>query len=214
AGDVEYLVIRTGTPVTLYAHGLLGSITEARSYASGVPGTAAFLHFRGHGATTATDGRWDHAALAGELCAVADEVGADRALGVSLGAGAILRALVNDPRRFTRVVLVLPAAVDTSRGADAGAVWDSLADRIGAGDVAGVARSMLAAQPAAVRALPAAVEYYRQAAERLVRQAAVAPTATAVRTLPMTAPVPDREQLRGVDVPALIVCQRDDVLHP
>lgn len=214
-GAVEYLVTRSGAPVTLYAHGLLGSIAEARAFSSGVPGTAAFLHFRGHGRTSPADSRWDYAALADELLAVADHVGASQALGVSLGAGAILRSLTRDPRRFDRVALVLPAGVDEGRGAAAGAVWDTLAERIETADVPGVARSLLAAQPAEVRTqLPSAREYYEHVADAVVRDAATSATATAVRTLPRAAPVVDRELLRRVEVPVLVVCQRDDPLHP
>ena len=42
-----------GEPVTVFAHGLAGSIDETRPFGSGVRGSRVFLHFRGHGATSA-----------------------------------------------------------------------------------------------------------------------------------------------------------------
>lgn len=209
-GEVEYLVTRTGAPVTVYAHGLLGSIDEARTLASGVPGTAAFLSFRGHGRTRVTDDRWDYAGLAAELSAVADHVGATQAVGMSLGAGALLRLLSEDPHRFTRVVLVLPAAVDVVRTDRE--IWRSLAGRVAAGDVAGVARSMLTGQPPQVRDVDEARSHYRRAAQALVN--ASDETLHALRTLPFATPVVDRASLHAVDVPVLVVGQRDDPLHP
>ncbi|MQA77822.1 MAG: alpha/beta hydrolase [Streptosporangiales bacterium] len=209
-GEVEYLVTRTGAPVTVYAHGLLGSIDEARTLASGVAGTAAFLSFRGHGRTRATDGRWDYAGLAAELSAVSDHVAATQAVGMSLGSGALLRLLSADPHRFTRVVLMLPAAVDVVRTDRA--IWRSLAGRVVAGDVAGVARSMLSGQPPQVRDVDEAREHYRRAAQELVD--GPAETLRALRTLPFATPVDDRASLRAIDVPVLVVSQRDDPLHP
>lgn len=194
----------------MYAHGLLGSIDEARTLASGVQGTAAFLSFRGHGRTRVTDGRWDYAGLAAELSAVADHVGATQAVGMSLGAGALLRQLSVDPHRFTRVVLMLPAAIDVVRTDRA--IWRSLAGRVAAGDVAGVTRSMLSGQPPQVRDVDEARVHYRLAAQALVDGSAE--TLQALRTLPFATPVDDRASLRAVDVPVLVVSRRDDPLHP
>jgi hypothetical protein len=55
-GDVEVLVTGSGSPVTVFGHGLAGSIAETRPFGSGVRGTRAFLHFRGHGATPSREG--------------------------------------------------------------------------------------------------------------------------------------------------------------
>jgi pimeloyl-ACP methyl ester carboxylesterase len=49
--------------------------------------------------------------LADDVLAEADRLGATQALGVSLGAGALLRLLAQHPARFRRVVLALPAAL-------------------------------------------------------------------------------------------------------
>src|SRR5204863_8641281 len=76
AGSVEHLVVGTGAPVTVFAHGLGGSIVDTRPLASGVDGTRVFLHFRGHGATTVTSGGYSYDDLVTELLTVADAFGA------------------------------------------------------------------------------------------------------------------------------------------
>ena len=71
SGSIEYLLTGHGSPVTVYAHGLAGSIPETRPLASGVRGTGVFLHFRGHGASSAPETPWTYDALGEELRAVA-----------------------------------------------------------------------------------------------------------------------------------------------
>ena len=66
-GEIEYVVTGNGPPVTVFAHGLAGSIPETRPFGSGVDGTRVFLHFRGHGASSAPVGTCTYAALADEL---------------------------------------------------------------------------------------------------------------------------------------------------
>ena len=102
-GDV--LVSGGGAPVTVFAPGLGASIAETRPFGSGVAGTRVFLTF--HGRT--------YADLADELRRSADAAGARRAVGVSLGAGAIMRLIATAPDRFERLVLVLPASLDSPR---------------------------------------------------------------------------------------------------
>jgi pimeloyl-ACP methyl ester carboxylesterase len=123
AGPVEYLVTGSGVPVTLFVHGLTGSIAQTRPFGSGVTGSRVFLHLRGHGATPVPSGAdgepvpGGYADLAAELTAVATATGATRALGVSLGAGALVRRLADQPDGFDRVVLVLPSALGPAPGA-------------------------------------------------------------------------------------------------
>lgn len=211
-GAVEYLVTRSGEPTTVYAHGLLGSIDETRPFASGVSGTAVFLRFRGHGRTRAYDGRWDYAAVAGELRAVADEVGATQALGVSLGAGALLRLLTDTPGRFRRLALVLPPPLPGHRDPGASAAWTAVADLVVDKDVTGLAAALLDAQPAPVRTLPQARTYYTRVAHSLVDEPG--DVVTALRKFPAATPVDDLAALQRVEAPVLVVAQHDDPLHP
>lgn len=146
-GPLEVLTTGRGRPHTLLAHGATGSIATTRPYAGRVAGARTFVHQRGHGRShRPTSTGWGYAELAADLWAVADAVGADRALGISMGAGALLAGLAQDPDRFARVVLVLPPVVDRVRSGGATARLGRLADLLDAGDVQASARHLLADQ--------------------------------------------------------------------
>lgn len=104
----------SGSPVTLVAHGLGATAGEARIPASGLPGTRVVVTLPSHGdAPDAPAGYWDYGRIAADL----DTVSADHAVGVSLGAGALVRLLSLSPDRFQRVALLLPAVLDQPRPA-------------------------------------------------------------------------------------------------
>ena len=109
---LEQLVLDHGDPVTVVLHGLGASLAETRPLLSRVAGTTVLCSARGHGRSPLPPGPFDHAVLAADLERVADGCGATGALGVSMGAGALLSLLARRPDRFERVVLVLPAALD------------------------------------------------------------------------------------------------------
>lgn len=210
SGPVEILRTGSGHPATVCAHGLAGSIPTTRPYAARVAGTRTFLHFRGHGRTASPDGDWTYAALARELWAVADHVGATRALGVSMGAGALCAGLAADPDRFERVVLVLPAVLDRPREDAAMARFAALAALVRAGAVGAVAAHLLAEQPGTVRPDPGVRTWCRQQAQRLVRS----PVAAALESVPHEVPVRDRAVLGVVTADVLVLAQEDDPAHP
>lgn len=208
--DLEYLVTGSGSPVTVFAHGLAASIADTRPLGSGVSGTRVFFHFRGHGRSSRPDTGWDYETLAGDLRAVADSVGATHALGVSMGAGALLALLAATPDRFERLVLFLPAALDTPRTDAAVERLESMAAAIEAGDAAGLEELLRSELPPAVLDLNGVEAYLRGRA----RQLAATGTATALRGLPGIRPVTDRSVLAGVTAPALVIGQDSDPLHP
>ncbi len=205
-GRLEYLSVGGGEPVTVFAHGLGGSIPDTRPLGGGVPGTKVFCHFRDHGASAVT-APVSYAELAGELRTVADAVGATRALGVSLGAGALCRLLAETPDRFDRVVFFLPAVLDSPRVDSARLL--ALAERAAAGDGCGLAELLLAEQPKRVRDLPEARRWARARAAALAGPA----FARLCQGLVGQVAVPDRALLARVDVPALVIAQDDDA-HP
>ena len=75
--------------------------------------------------SSAPPGPWTYLDLARDLRAVADLTGATRALGVSLGAGALVRLLADNPSRFERVVIFLPASL-VAPSPDAGERFEAL----------------------------------------------------------------------------------------
>ncbi|MFD4672248.1 alpha/beta fold hydrolase [Lentzea sp. NPDC058450] len=104
----------SGSPVTLVAHGLGATPGEARIPASGLPGTRVVVTLPSHGtAPDAPEGYWDYGTIAADL----GTVSASHAVGVSLGAGALVRLMSLEPDRFSRVALLLPAVLDQPRPA-------------------------------------------------------------------------------------------------
>ena len=207
---VDYLVTGRGDPVTVFAHGLAGAIDETRPFGSGVRGTRAFLHFRGHGASSAPETPWTYDALAAELSAVADHVGATRGLGVSLGAGALLRLAAERPERFERLVLVLPATIDRPRHDPAIERLQQMAAYVEARDVEAVAGLLVTEQPEGARERPDVAVWARRQARRLTDTS----VARALRELPDAFPLADRAVLGRVRAPVLVVGQHGDDAHP
>lgn len=206
---LELLVTGSGEPVTLAAHGLGASLAETRPLLSGVPGTRVLPAARGHGGTPLGDEAYDYAALGRDLEAVADAHAATQALGVSMGAGALLSLLARRPDRFARVVLFLPAALDRPRSDEAVRRAQSLADVLDAGG--DVEQHVLAELPADLRATTAARAYARARAAHLRASPGVA---VALRSLPLSSPVDDRSRLAAVTAEVLLLAQEGDPLHP
>jgi pimeloyl-ACP methyl ester carboxylesterase len=209
-GRLELLTTGRGEPSSVFAHGLAGSIPTTRPYGARVAGRRTFLHFRGHGRSRCPGGGWGYAELADELWTVADHVGATRALGLSMGAGALCAGLARDPHRFARVVLVLPAVTDRPRDDVAMRRFGDLATLVDAGEVARVAEHLLAEQPGTVRADPGVQAWCRGQAEALVSSG----VARALEAVPHEVPLADRTDLRAVTAEVLVIAQEGDPAHP
>jgi 3-oxoadipate enol-lactonase len=204
---VEWTAIGEGLPVTVFAHGLAGSQAEVRPLASRTAGTRVLLSFRGHGGSDPLDGGWDFDGLADDLLAVANEVGATRAVGLSLGAGALLRVVASHPGRFERLAFVMPASLDQVRDDRATAWLLRLAAAIDGRDEDAIAALLLLEVPAAVRERTGA----RLLVQRRARQLASGPPP---RPAGQVRPLEDLACLADVTAPALVVGQQDDDLHP
>lgn len=203
---VAYAVVGEGGPVTVFAHGLGGSAAETRPLASRVTGTRVLLDFRGHGSSDPLAGGWDYDLLAADLLAVADHVGATQAVGLSVGSGALLRLLSQQPDRFERLAMVMPAAIDDTRDDGATLSIRRLGQAIDDGDVARVTELLLAE-------LPHEVRERRGVRLLLGRRAATLVTRPAPRPRTPDRPVHDRSVLAAVRAPVLVVAQEDDPLH-
>jgi 3-oxoadipate enol-lactonase len=199
---VTTLVTGTGAPVTVVAHGFGASLAETRPLLRGVPGTRVLLQARGHGDAPAPVAP-GYAELADDLVRVADEHRATQALGVSMGAGTVLRLLSQSPDRFAKVVLFLPSALDQPRHPVPGAA--ALAAALGAGDVDGVRAAVRAEVPDGQEAYVAARTAFLLASPHLPALLA---------GLAADRPVPDRSVLASVTADVLVLAQEGDPLHP
>jgi 3-oxoadipate enol-lactonase len=209
-GRLEQLVTGTGEPVTVFAHGLAGDIAGTRPLGSAVLGRRVFFHFRGHGRSDAPPGPWSFADLAEDLRAVADRAGATRALGVSMGAGALCRVLAETPGRFERIVLYLPAPLDGVRPPVAAARLARLLAAVESGEAALVADAVEPELPASVRNTPTGWSYLRQRVERLLTDG-IAPE---LDTLWRAPAVPDLSALAAYPGRALVIGCIGDEVHP
>lgn len=207
---LEQLVTGTGDPVTVFAHGLGGDIASTRPLGSGVTGRKIFFHFRGHGRSDTPDGPWSYPDFARDLRAVADLGQATRAVGVSLGAGALCHLLAQDPGRFDRLVFFLPAVLDKRRPETTRARLADLLAAVEAGDIAAIAESVSAELPPMVRYTPAGWAFLRQRLDQLTRDG----LGSALATLPDQVAVVDRAVLAAVRTPALVIGCAGDELHP
>jgi len=208
--ELEYLVTGVGDPVTVFAHGLGNGIAETRPLGSSVAGRRVFFQFRGHGRSSAPDGEWTYEDLARDLRAMADLSGATRALGVSLGAGALCRLLTDHPDRFDRVVLFLPAVLDKPRAEAARARLEALLAAIDESDAAGVADVLAQEIPPGMRNNPAAWSFLRQRMDMLMGDG----LAPGLASLPAQVAVPDTAALAAVTAPVLVIGSQGDDLHP
>jgi 3-oxoadipate enol-lactonase len=208
--ELESLVTGLGDPVTVFAHGLGNGIAETRPLGSSVTGRRVFFQFRGHGKSGAPAGRWTYADLARDLRAVADLTGATRALGVSLGAGALIRLLSEHPDRFERVVLFLPSVLDTPRPIASRERLTALLTAIDEGDAAGVAEVLSQDIPASLRNNPSTWSFLRQRMDMLLGEG----LAPGLASLPEQTAVSDPTTLAHVEVPVLVIGSQGDDLHP
>jgi pimeloyl-ACP methyl ester carboxylesterase len=209
-GIVEFVTTGSGLPATIFAHGLAGSISTTRPFGSGVKGSRTFMHFRGHGASAAAEAQWTYAALAEDLKAVADHVGATQALGVSMGAGALCSLLARSPGRFERLVFVMPAVLDQPRCDDGLSRMVAMAECVDSRDVESLTALLLQTEPVAVRTQPRVQLWCRRQAAVMVGSA----VSKALRALPTDVPLTERAVLARVSAPALVIAQEQDAAHP
>ncbi|MFI6075111.1 alpha/beta fold hydrolase [Actinoplanes sp. NPDC051343] len=207
---LEQLVTGSGEPVTVFAHGFAGDIAGTRPLGSGVTGRRVFFHFRGHGRSEAPPGPWTFGDLAADLRAVADRAGASRAVGVSMGSGALGRLLSETPDRFERIVCYLPALLDGVRPQAAVSRTARMLAASEAGDAAAIAAAIETELPADVRGTPPGDAYVRQR----TAQVRAHPLAPQIGTLWREPAVPDVAALTGFTGRALVLGCLGDEVHP
>jgi pimeloyl-ACP methyl ester carboxylesterase len=204
-------------PVVVLLHGL----TATRRYV--VMGSSALergghrvlaYDARGHGESDPAPSpeAYTYADLAADLRSVLDDAGVDRAVlaGASMGAHTLLRFALDAPDRVAGVVVITPA-YEPSR--DPGLErWDRLSEGLRSGGVDG----FLAAYGE-----PPVPEKWRETVKTVLRQRISRhrhpdAVADALRAVPRSQPFGSLSDLSALDVPAVVVADRDeaDPEHP
>jgi pimeloyl-ACP methyl ester carboxylesterase len=173
---------------------------------------------RGHGhSSPAQDPQaYGYADLAGDLEAVLDEAGVERAVlaGASMGAHTLLRFALDRPERVAGIVVITPAYAAPASAEDPARLrrWDALSDGLRDGGVDG----FLAAQD--IDAIP---ERWRETAvkvmtQRLSQHDHPSAVADALRAVPRSHPFEEIDELRALSMPATVVASDDeaDPEHP
>ncbi len=199
-----------GEPVTVLAHGLTNSCRELAAFTPLVGGTKVRFCFRGHGHSSAPASGYRFADFASDVDAVGGAYGATNAVGTSLGAGAIANLLTRVPDRFDRLVFLLPAGLD--RPFPYKERFLHTAELL-VGKTPEEALEAFLSDPdraAEYLQMPWRLDFDRATWEQEHPDG----LAQAIREVIEDWPVPDREMLRAVTAPTLLVCLEGDPIHP
>jgi pimeloyl-ACP methyl ester carboxylesterase len=199
-----------GEPVTVVAHGLTNNCKELAPLTPLVPGTKVRFDFRGHGRSSAPETGYRFADFARDLDAVASAFGATRAVGTSLGAGAIAHLLSHTPDRFERTVWLLPAGLDMPFG---------FKERYRQIAIELDGKTPEEALQTVLHDPERAAEYLRtpwklELDKMMWDHAHPEGVARAIRAVIEDWPVRDRELLRKIANPVLLICMEGDEIHP
>jgi pimeloyl-ACP methyl ester carboxylesterase len=206
-------------PAVLLLHGLsatrryvvMGSRTLERSGHRVIAYDA-----RGHGRSGPAPGRaYGYPRLAGDLGAVLDAAGVERAIlaGASMGAHTAVRFALEHPARVAALALITPAyQPDRPSSEQELARWDALADGLRDGGVDGFVRAY---------DLDGVPEAWRATVETVLRQRLGAhqhpeAVADALEVVPRSRAFEDLGELAAITVPTVVVASRDeaDPGHP
>jgi pimeloyl-ACP methyl ester carboxylesterase len=206
-----------GTPVVLL-HGLTATrryvVMGSRALERGGHRVVAY-DARGHGASTPAPDpdAYDYDDLVGDLEAVLDDRGIERAVlaGASMGAHTGLRLAIDAPERVAGLVVITPAFDPEADGRELER-WDALSDGLRRGGVEGFVEAY---------GEPAVPERWRETVDKVLRQRLSGhehpdALADALRAVPRSRPFQAWEDLARVEAPTVVVASRDeaDPGHP
>jgi pimeloyl-ACP methyl ester carboxylesterase len=202
-----------GPPIVLL-HGLTGTrryVVMGSRLLERSGRTVLAYDARGHGRSTpAPDSNaYGYEHLVGDLLAVLDGAGIERAMlvGASMGAHTALACALAHPARVSALTLITPAYLPETHGApESLARWDALSEGLRTGGVEGFMRAYGVPEvPEALRETVLTVLRQRLAAHE--HPAAVA---DALRAVPRSRPFASLDELSSIDRPTLVVGSRDD----
>jgi pimeloyl-ACP methyl ester carboxylesterase len=167
---------------------------------------------RGHGRSSRASS-YGYEDLAGDLVAVLDALGLERAVlaGASMGAHTLLRVAMDAPERVTGVVAITPAfdpdvPPDLER-------WDELAHALRRDGIDGFVAAYRVEEEVPEGWVDTVRTVLRQ---RMAQHADLSAVADALQQVPRSQPFGSLEELRALNMPAVVVGSRDeaDPSHP
>jgi pimeloyl-ACP methyl ester carboxylesterase len=196
---IEPFVVGEGSPVTWFLGGTAQAVPDLRVYASGLTGTRAFQPLAGCSAADLLD----------ELSLARVALSPEHAVGVSLGAAALLSLAGRDPGSLRRLVVALPSVDTGRRPAPSRRVVDDLCDALRSRDQNEITKALLSLQPRDVRHRPAVRMWARRQADAVAT----------MDLLPLLSdldvvPPPTEAALARLTLPVLVLAQRGDPVHP
>lgn len=209
-----------GVPVVLL-HGLTATrryvVMGSRALERGGHRVVAY-DARGHGRSSAAPARdaYRYEDLAGDLLAVLDAAGLDRAVlaGASMGAHTLLRVALRAPERVAGIVAITPA-YDPQQHAHAGSLarWDALAEGLRHGGIEGFVEAYRVEDE-----VPAAWQETVRTVlrQRMAQHEDLQAVADALQATPRSRPFESLGELGAIAVPTVVVASRDeaDPGHP
>jgi pimeloyl-ACP methyl ester carboxylesterase len=199
-----------GAPVSVLAHGLMNSCRELAALTPLVPGTKVRFCFRGHGHSSSPERGYRFADFARDVSAVADAYGATIAFGTSLGAGAIGHLLTTQPDRFDKLIFLLPAGLDQPFR-----YKQKMLHTAGLMDGKSVEDAIEAITSDPGRAV-SYLDYpwLRDVDRQMLQELNTVGVPRAIREVIEDWPLQDRQQMRKVTAPTLLICREGDDIHP
>ena len=204
-----------GTPL-IFSHGLGGNLTQMRDLIGAMEGARVILYDnRGHGRTTGVvdPAKLNFDAMADDMAAVLDTLGVESAVvgGVSMGAGISTAFWRRHPARVRALVLSRPAWLNQPYPENL-MVLEEIARLV---DELGVDTALLHVEK--LEAFAAMRRNFPEAASALVQNlqnAKVPGAAITYRSILSSVPFGDFSEFAGIRVPALVLANHDDPIHP
>jgi pimeloyl-ACP methyl ester carboxylesterase len=217
--EIDGEVAGEGTPVALL-HGLTATrryvVMGSRMLERGGHRVIAY-DARGHGSSgpAPSPEAYTYADLAGDLAAVLDAAGVERAVlaGASMGAHTLIRFALDHPERAAALVIITPA-YDPAENDDPARLerWDSLSRGLRDGGMEGFI---------AAYGEPRVPEQWRDTVIKVLHQRLAAhehpdALADALHAVPRSRPFEAWSDLHALDLPVVVVADRDeaDPEHP
>src|SRR5215469_2597966 len=203
-------------PPFVFSHGLGGSVAQIKELIDGLPNVRLILFDnRGHGKTSGVGdpGQLNFAAMADDVAALLDHLAISVAVvgGVSMGAGISLAFALKYPSRVRGLVLSRPAWLNEPRPPNLA----MLPEITGMIEQLGRERALALFRASDLYVLweKTAPETARSLADIFAERDYSADLST-YRSIPESAPFRSFDELKMLNVPTLVLANRNDPLHP